>query len=325
MTGRAVPKSLDFRAILDEPTGFALTEIFEEYWPAYERWMRNAKDSSKQDYRFQLEEHMPELLPVFEQLIECFGGDHRVAQFLSLYNPPRVVRGCSQIALDSKDGPVLLRSYDHHPALIDALILKSTWTNRAVIAMADCLWGALDGINEHGLAISLSFGGLDKIGPGFAAPLIVRYVLETCATVKEAKAVLARIPVYMPYTFLAIDATGRFITAYARPDAPTRFIERRASTNHQSTDDWPEYCRFTQSIERLTALEAMPTRADGKPGALDAFMHPPLWRNDYAHASGTLYVAEYRTASRSMTLHWPDQSEQFFMDDFSERSFKIQL
>lgn len=325
MTGRAVPNSLDFRAVHDDPIGSALTKIFQEYWPAYELWMRNAKHSSKEDYRFQLERHMPELLPVFEQLIDCFGGDHRVAKFLSLYNPPRVIRGCSQIAFDSNAGPALLRSYDHHPALIDALILKSTWTDRAVIAMTDCLWGALDGMNEHGLAVSLSFGGLDKIGPGFAAPLIVRYVLETCATVKEAKKVLARVPVYMPYTFLVVDETGNFITAYARPDAPTRFVERRASTNHQSLNDWPEYCRFTQSVERLTVLESIPTRSEEEPNALDVFMHPPLWRNDYAHASGTLYVAEYQTTTRSLALYWPSQSERFLMSKFVERDFKIQL
>ena len=46
--------------------------------------------------------------------------------------------------------------------------------------MSDCLWGLLDGMNDRGLAVSLTFGGRPDVGDGFAIPLVVRYVLETC-------------------------------------------------------------------------------------------------------------------------------------------------
>ena len=59
--------------------------------------------------------------------------------------------------------------------------------------MSDCLWGLLDGINDSGLAVSLTFGGRKDVGDGFAIPLVVRYVLETCDTVAEARAALARV------------------------------------------------------------------------------------------------------------------------------------
>lgn len=325
MTGRTVPESLEFRAVDDTCPGSTLVEIFQEYWPAYERWMRNSMDTSDNEHQTQLKNLMPELFPVYESLLESFGGGVEKAQFLSLYNPPRVVRGCAQIVLDTADGPVLLRSYDHHPALLDSIILKSAWIDRSVLAMTDCIWGVLDGINDHGLAVSLSFGGKDKVGPGFAAPLIARYILETCETIDDAKSVLKRVPVYMPYTFLVTDTSGTFVTAYTGPEEPTRFVERRASTNHQSTTDWPEYCKFTQSIERLDILETMLDQSKEKPEALDQFLTPPLWRNDYAHASGTLYVAEYRTNARSLTLHWPTTQEHFSLDEFTDRNFKIQL
>jgi len=325
MTGRATPSSLEFRAIIDEPIGSELTSIFQEYWPAYKRWMRKADDSQDDDYREQLTTHMPELIPIYNQLIASFEDDDpiAVARFLALYNPPRVVRGCSQIVLDSDDGPVLLRSYDHHPSLIDALVVKSTWLDHAVIAMSDCIWGALDGINEYGLAVSLAFGGRNVIGPGFAAPLITRYILETCSSVQEARLVLSRVPVYMAYTFLVVDASGNFVTAYTGPDTPTRFVERRASTNHQSIDDWPTYQRYTQSVERLNLLESMTNCTITLSEVLDAFLHPPLWRNDYAHASGTLYVAEYRPSDRSLTLHWPDRNEHFPLHNFAQRTLNI--
>jgi len=327
MTGREVPRSIEFRAVIDEPTGYALAEIFREYWPAYKRWMLKASSTPARDYQARLRSFMPELVPVYERLIESFDGEEpdAVARFLSLYNPPRVVRGCSQLVLDTDDGPLLLRSYDHHPAMIDGLIVKSTWNDRAVIAMSDCIWGALDGINQDGLAISLAFGGRDVVGPGFAAPLITRYILETCATVSEARAALARVPVYMPYTFLVVDASGDFITAYTGPDAPSRFVERRASTNHQSTEDWPEYRRFTQSVERLTMLESMINETEQHPPAIDCFLRPPLWRRNYAQASGTLYIAEYRPANRTLSLHWPARQERFGLDTFVEREITVPL
>ncbi|GJM18048.1 MAG: peptidase C45 [Phycisphaeraceae bacterium] len=324
MTGRAIPTAIAFRAINDDPAGAALASVFAEYWPAYRRWMRRASPPPEIGGAAQIRAHMPELFPVYERLLEAFGGGDAIATFLSLYNPPRVVRGCSQIVLDD-DGPVLLRSYDHHPALLDDLVLRSAWLGRPTLAMADCLWGALDGINDHGLAIALAFGGRDALGPGFAAPLVTRYILETCATVDDAKDALARVPVYMPYTFVIADASGAFVTAYTGPDVPTRFVTRRASSNHQSTVDWPAYCQHTQSVERLAELESLTAGPASAADALGAFLRPPLWQHNYAHASGTLYVAEYRPAARTMTLHWPGQQEQFTLDAFEPRAFTVGL
>ncbi|MCA9296388.1 MAG: hypothetical protein KC983_07715, partial [Phycisphaerales bacterium] len=58
------------------------------------------------------------------------------------------------------------------------------------------------------MTVALAFGGRNAVGAGFAAPLITRYILETCATVAEAEAVLQRVPVYMPYTFVMADTSG---------------------------------------------------------------------------------------------------------------------
>lgn len=325
MTGRVIPRNIEFQAVFDDPIGIALTPLFQEYWPAYRRWMKRSQSTTSDHSSTQLKRYMPELIPVFDQLVEQFGGTSPVAQFLALYNPPKLVRGCSQIVIDSDDGPVLVRSYDHHPLLIDAIVLKSRWLDRKIVAMTDCIWGVLDGINEDGLAISLAFGGRDEVGPGFAAPLVARYILETCANVKEAKSVLARVPVYMPYTFLVVDAQGDFVTAHTGPDIPTRFIERRSSTNHQSINDWPAYCQFTQSAERLELLESLPDTTQSIARVIDSFLRPPLWRNDYARASGTLYVAEYRPAELGFNLHWLTQHESFSINEFEPRRFQVPL
>ncbi len=87
MTGRAVPTRITFRAVDDEPAGASLAGIFAEYWPAYQRWMRRAEPSAADAGAAQLRAHMPELLPVFDRLLESFGGSDEVASFLSLPRP----------------------------------------------------------------------------------------------------------------------------------------------------------------------------------------------------------------------------------------------
>lgn len=76
---------------------------------------------------------------------------------------------------------------------------RTAYTGRRVLRMADCLWGVLDGVNDAGLAVSLTFGGRREVGEGFGIPIVVRYVLEVCQTVDEAVRVLSRIPVHMSY------------------------------------------------------------------------------------------------------------------------------
>ena len=59
--------------------------------------------------------------------------------------------------------------------------------------MSDCLWGLLDGMNDAGLAVSLTYGGRRVLGHGFGIPLVLRYLLETCDNVRDASRVLKRL------------------------------------------------------------------------------------------------------------------------------------
>jgi predicted choloylglycine hydrolase len=67
-------------------------------------------------------------------------------------------------------------------------------------------WGLLDGINDAGLAVSLTFGGRMAQGPGFAIVIVLRYLLETCDTVTEAVERLRTIPVMIPQNVTLVDA-----------------------------------------------------------------------------------------------------------------------
>ncbi len=323
------PHILTIRSIAEAPgAGGALDAAFAHAWPAYERWMSRSEVSDSSDCVRQLRSHMPELMLIFESLLHRFGGSDAVARFLTLYAPPRVVRACSQLVLDTDDGPVLLRTYDHAPHLFDGLVLHSRWGGKRgakTLAVTDCLWGALDGVNDRGLAVTLAFGGRNAIGPGFSAPLIVRYLLETCGSVAEARKALDRLPVYMPYTFVVVDAEGTFVTAFLGPDRPAHFVTRRASANHQGENEWPEYAAQTQSFERLACAEKLIKASTDLDRARRAFLSSPLWRSDYAKASGTLYIAETSPAKGTLTLRWPDRFEGFRLDAPSERTITVEL
>jgi predicted choloylglycine hydrolase len=86
-----------------------------------------------------------------------------------------------------------------------------------VIGLSDCMWGLLDGINEDGLVVALSFGGRQEVGEGFGVPLVLRYVLETCTRTDEACAALARVPVHMSYNVTVVDRSGDFSTVFLVP------------------------------------------------------------------------------------------------------------
>jgi len=317
-------ETLVLEAIREADPGVRLRALFDEHWPAYARWMRRADPLPVRHCVEQLRLHMPEIAPIFDTIHARVGGGDLAARFLTMYQPPRLVRACSQAVLGSGE-PTLIRTYDYSPRLFDGVLLRSEWGGVATLAMTDCLWGALDGINDRGLAVALAFGGRNAAGPGFGAPLVVRYLLQTCATVAEAAEVLARVPVFMPYTFVVLDETGASITAMVGPDRPPRFDQCAASTNHQVEGDWPEYQAQTRSVERLRELDGVMARGPAPEEVLGAFLRPPVWRTDYARASGTLYAAAYRPRARDLALHWPGRTSRFSLDEFVETSLEVTL
>ena len=56
----------------------------------------------------------------------------------------------------------------------------------ASLAFADRFTGRVDGMNEHGLCVGLHFVNYRPVRPGLVCILIVRMVLDQCATTQEA-------------------------------------------------------------------------------------------------------------------------------------------
>jgi predicted choloylglycine hydrolase len=79
------------------------------------------------------------------------------------------------------------------------------------------------------------------------------------------------------------------------------------ATNHQRTDDWPEYAAAVASLERERRLEELAHRPRMTSHQLvHDFLEPPLYRRAYASGFGTLYTAAYYPALGRVEYHWPD-------------------
>lgn len=320
------PLELQFDAIAEAEPAAGWSARARRLWPQYEAWFLKEGDGRRPGYltsRTALTKHMPELVPVWERLTDLAGGGDRTARLLSLYCPTPYLVACSQV-LWTRGEPWLIRNYDFHPAQCEGTILHSRWRDTRVIASSDSLWGVLDGMNEHGVAVTLAFGGRPTVGPGFAITLILRYVLETCRTLEEAIGVLRRVPSHMVYTVGIIDATGRHATVFVSPDRPTEVSDAQVSTNHQHRGEWPDYTNLTRSEARAAALQAALVAPGMTPERLlDVCARPPVASDDWDRAFGTLYTAAYRPRTGTAHFSWPSTRWQLSFDRFTEATVVV--
>ena len=318
---------LELHAVAELQPGERFKARFEAAWPAYRAWYLRDGDAARPSYlgcRHALETYMPELVPTWERLTELAGGGDLAARMLSLYDPPPLVTGCTQAVLTGGE-PLLVRNYDFDPTLLEGVIALTALTGRRVLGTSDCLWGLLDGVNDAGLAMSLTFGGRRVTAPGFAMPLIVRYLLELCATTREAVAVLARLPVQASYNLTIVDREGDAVTAHVAPDRAAQIGRALVATNHQRTVEWPEHAQAVRSEEREQFMLDLLDAETGEEELVAAFLEPPLHNTAYADGFGTLYTADYRPADGAVDYRWPDATWRQGIDAFEEGMRAIRL
>jgi len=311
-----------FRALEELDLGPTWQAVFEEKWPHYKAWFLKEGEAARPSYATSvrmLRAHMPELMPAYERVVELAGGGDLAARMLSLYKPPPYLAACSQGAWTREGGPALVRNYDYAPSRSEGVIWSTKLVERRVLGMSDCLWGLLDGMNEDGLAVSLTFGGRRVLGDGFGIPIVVRYLLETCTTVGEAQATLARLPYALSHNLTLIDASGDVLTAYLSPDREPIFRPFPAATNHQGIVEWPEQARATRTIEReQTILRLLDDPSIELSAFVESFLRAPLFSTSYAHGFGTLYTAAYRVADGVAEYRWPSTSWELGFEAFTE-------
>jgi len=309
---------LTFHAIDDEADG-GWARLFERLWPAYERWYLKEGVTARPTYtdcRRALRQHMPEFVPVWEQLVERAGGGDLAARFLSLYEPPPYLSGCSQAVWPGEE-PLLVRNYDYAPQAFDGVCLRTHWGGRRVMGTSDCLIGLVDGVNDAGLALSLTFGGRREVGSGFGVPLILRYLLQTCASTAEAAAALRRLPSHMAYNVTVVDARREIVTAHLAPGRETLLSATPVATNHQARVEWVAHARMTATVERERfLLQRLMLHEDAEEDFVAQFLRPPLYSLAFDRGFGTLFTAAYRPRRRSVCYHWPHYRWPLLLDAF---------
>ncbi len=317
---------LTFTAMSEDRPGATWGAMFQRLWPAYRRWYLREGIEERPTYlvcRRAIRTHMPELAKLYEELCECAGGSDLAARFLSLYRPPAYLSGCSQAIWPGHE-PLLVRNYDYSPLAFDAVILRTRWLGRTVMGMSDGMIGLIDGMNDAGLAVSLTFGGRRAVGEGFGAPMILRYVLETCDTAKEAARVLVRVPSHMAYNVTVLDARGGFVTIYLSADRDAIVTSAPVATNHQEHVEWGQHARATATVERERfILQRLMKGNIAQDRFIDAFLRPPLYALGYSRGNGTLYTAAYWPQRRSTSYIWPAVEWRLGLDDFPAGARRI--
>ncbi len=321
VSGLAKPTSrtLTLHAYRETRPGARWQALHAATWPAYRRWYAQeglAARPSLDECRRALFHHLPELIPTWERLCRLTGGDAVAARMLSMWRLPPFAVGCSQILVPG-ERPILIRNYDYDQSLFEGVIASTNYSGqRRVLGTSDMLWGLLDGMNEDGLAISLTFGGRPGGGEGFGIPIVLRYVLETCATVEQGVSALRRIPVAQSYNVALVDTTGNHATVFVAPEQPAVVSQRETTTNHRlDRVEHPATAARFNSVGRLTRLDQL--RADRASGErlVSAMLQPPLRNDEFEIGFGTLYTASYEPAAGTATWHWPGTSWTRRFDD----------
>ncbi|MET1059486.1 MAG: C45 family peptidase [Nocardioides sp.] len=304
-------RSFTLTGIREERPGARWQALFASTWPAYRAWYLQDGDDARPDLsaaRAQLATHMPELVAAWEAMVALTGDDDVAARMLTMWDAPAFAPGCSQAA-HVGDDPIMVRNYDYSPDLFEWVVYSSRFAGRKVIGTSDCLWGLLDGMNDDGLVISLTHGGRQSSAPGFAIPLVVRYLLEVAGTVDQARAALDRLPVAASYNLTMMDATGAVVTAFVSPGTVPEYADSAVATNHRGrVPERPEHARALRSVERQDHLLELLAEPTG-PSRLEAeFLRPPLHSQRYAEGFGTLFTAAYRPRVQQLTYSWPGLS-----------------
>lgn len=124
-----------------------------------------------------------------------------------------------------------------------------------------------DGINEHGLAVGLTFIYPKIIKAGFNSGMLVRYLLEKCKTTSEVIESLNMIPIASQQTLTVIDNAGNFAVIECncshieiiKPAGDNCFIvatnsfvsQKMAEYNNHVIDNWHSNERYSVAYNVL--------------------------------------------------------------------------
>ncbi|MFN8029975.1 MAG: carcinine hydrolase/isopenicillin-N N-acyltransferase family protein [Dermatophilaceae bacterium] len=168
---------------------------------------------------------------------------------------------------------------------------------------SDCLWAYLMGINEDGLAVSLTFGGRPG-SPASASPWSCA-LARGRGDVAEAVARVRTLPVAQAYNLTFVDAAGTVATVFVAP-GDEEVITSPGSVSQRITDStsWniPQM-RPSVALPRASR-PADPTCQRRRDAAevVGAFLREPVRSSLFSAGFGSLFMADlyrWKVASRT--------------------------
>ncbi|WP_288585109.1 C45 family autoproteolytic acyltransferase/hydolase [uncultured Methylobacterium sp.] len=307
-----------FTAHREDRPGAAWLARFRAGWDEAARWYLGdaAAPLPAEACRAALFRHMPELVPHYDAACGLVGDDDLAHSILSHYRPAAHRQGCSQAVWLGEDGPALVRNYDYPLTSITGRIERTAWSGRQVIGMGQRPWGGcLDGMNDDGLVVSCTLGGIARRGEGFAIILILRYLLETCGSVVEATEALRGLPPTQLHNVTLLDRTGDHATVFLGPRRDAAVTRRRTCTNHQERASPASRSALRQGVLDEALADPSTTLA----GLTARFFDPPLYSRKAAFT--TAYTAVYRPAEGRVDYLWPGHRWSQSFSRFEEGAY----
>ncbi len=318
----------NFEFLDEERPGAAWRRRFRAAWPDMRAWYLKEGEAarpSRAACAAAFDRDLAEMKPRWEALCRLADEGDLADRLLSLYAPPNVFSGCSVAVVEDDRGPLMIRNYDFDPGFTGSTVVKSRWSELSVIGLVEADWGLLDGMNDAGLAVALTFGGRKVRGEAFAVILVVRALLETCRTAAQAADKLRGLRTSLSQNIVVLDASGAHFTAIMAPDRDTRIWQTDVTTNHPEGPHWPEHTAMPGSLLRIETLRGCLAKAAGDAAALEAlFAQPPVYGRELGIGMSTVYTALYRPGLGEVTFRWPGRDVRQSFDDFSETRVTVE-
>lgn len=157
-------------------------------------------------------------------------------------------KGCTTFCFNHNNTTFYGRNNDLPPFLkkTSKSILYEPEMGYSFIGNTSSMVNLEEGLNQKGLAVAMEFVVPQKISPGINSVFLVRYLVEKCASTKEAIRALQKLPVASNCQIILADKTGDMAVAECTPDkifvrkpaADERFV---VAANHFSSDEMKEY------------------------------------------------------------------------------------
>ncbi|MBM7692764.1 putative choloylglycine hydrolase [Peribacillus deserti] len=237
-----------------------------------------------------------------ESVLQEFGG----------YRLDYVKSGCSILTGDH----YLIRNYDYHPKTYEGryVFYQPEDQGYAIAGPSQRVTGRMDGMNEKGLAIGYNFMHRKNPGDGFICCMIGRLILEACANVEEAVAMLKEIPHRHSFSYIVHDKSNETYIIETSPRG-VEVRQSRSCTNHFEILKHENRNHLVDSKRRLEIMQEQQERLSSAQKAFRLLNDPAqgVFSNLYSSWAGTIHTSAYfpREMKTWMALGGDQQPVEF--------------